>query len=182
MGRVQTDTHHFRADLDTPLPELEASDWIPFRNILARSNAYLMVGHVAVTAIDPTRPASHAKRVIDDLVRNKWGYQGVIVTDDLVMGAVYQHGVCTAVVEALNAGVDLLLVAYDGIQFYRLFDCALTAFSQGGLDRKMLQNSDVRLQSKVLNIRDPRHVGTADQPGASGGSSPQSLKKPKNLQ
>ena len=35
----RTDTHHFRADLDTPLPELEASDWIPFRQVLARSNA-----------------------------------------------------------------------------------------------------------------------------------------------
>lgn len=149
MGRVQTDTHHFRANLDTPLPELETSDWIPFRQVLALSNAYLMVGHVAVTAIDATRPASHAKRVINDVVRTKWGYQGIIVTDDLVMGAVYQHGICTAVVEALNAGVDLLLVAYDGIQFYRAFECALTASAQGGLDRKMLQNSDARLQSKV---------------------------------
>ena len=92
-----------------------------------------MVGHVAVTAIDPTRPASHSKRVIDDLVRKKWGFQGIIVTDDLVMGAIYQHGVCTAVVEALNAGVDLLLVAYDGIQFYRLFDCALSASPKAGL-------------------------------------------------
>jgi beta-N-acetylhexosaminidase len=151
MGRVQTDTHHFRANLDTPLPELEASDWIPFRQILAQSNAYLMVGHVAVTAIDASRPASHAKGVIDDLVRNKWGYRGIIVTDDLVMGAVYQHGVCTAVVEALNAGADLLLVAYDGTQFYRTFECALTASSHGGLDRRMLQKSDARLESKVLN-------------------------------
>ena len=40
------------------------------------------------------------------------------------MGAIYQHDVCTAVVEALNAGVDLLLVAYDGAQFYRVFACA----------------------------------------------------------
>ena len=125
MGRVQADTHHFRASLDTPLPELEASDWIPFREMLTRSNAVLMVGHVAVTAIDSKRPASHAKGVIDGLIRKKWGFQGLIVTDDLVMGAIYQHGVCTAVVEALNAGVDLLLVAYDGMQYYRMFDCAL---------------------------------------------------------
>ena len=99
--------------------------------MLAGSNAYLMVGHVAVTAIDPERPASHSKRVIDDLIRSKWGFQGIIVTDDLVMGAIYQHDVCTAVVEALNAGVDLLLVAYDGVQYYRLFDCALNATSAG---------------------------------------------------
>jgi beta-N-acetylhexosaminidase len=149
MGRVQTDTHHFRASLETSLPELEASDWIPFRQVLTRSSAVLMVGHVAVTAIDPTRPASHAKAVINDLVRDKWGFQGIIVTDDLVMGAIYQHGVCTAVVEALNAGVDLLLVAYDGIQFFRAFDCALSAFSRGTLDVSMLQKSQLRLGSRM---------------------------------
>ena len=149
MGRVEADTHHFRAGLDTSLPELEASDWIPFREVLARSNAVLMVGHVTVTAIDPARPASHAKGVIDGLIRKKWGFEGLIVTDDLVMGAIYQHGVCTAVVEALNAGVDLLLVAYDGMQYYRMFDCALGAFAHGRLDGKMLKSSDLRLKSRA---------------------------------
>ena len=149
MGRVQADTHHFRASLDTSLPELEASDWIPFREVLARSNAVLMVGHVAVTAIDSKRPASHAKGVIDGLIRKKWGFQGLIVTDDLVMGAIYQHGVCTAVVEALNAGVDLLLVAYDGKQYYRMFDCARNAFARGDLDGNMLRDSDARLKSRT---------------------------------
>jgi beta-N-acetylhexosaminidase len=151
MGQVQADTHHFRASLDTPLPELEASDWIPFRQVLARSNAVLMVGHVAVDAIDPARPASHAKGVIDGLIRKKWGFQGLIVTDDLVMGAIYQHGVCTAVVEALNAGVDLLLVAYDGMQYYRMFDCALDAFAHGRLDSAMLQQSGARLKSGAVS-------------------------------
>jgi beta-N-acetylhexosaminidase len=149
MGRVQTDTHHFRASLDTPLSELESSDWLPFREVLARSNAVLMVGHVAVTAIDSTRPASHAKGVIDGLIRSKWGFQGLIVTDDLVMGAIYQHGVCTAVVQALNAGVDLLLVAYDGTQVYRMLDCALGAFARSALDSRMLRDSDARLKSRA---------------------------------
>jgi beta-N-acetylhexosaminidase len=149
MGRVRADTHHFRADLDTPLGELEASDWIPFRQTLAQSNAWLMVGHVAVTAVDSTRAASHSRAVINDLIRGQWGFQGIIVTDDLVMGAIYQHGICSATVEALNAGADLLLVAYDGLQYYRVFDCALAASSRGELDRLSLQESDVRLLSRI---------------------------------
>jgi beta-N-acetylhexosaminidase len=148
LGRVREDTHHFRANLDTPLAELEAADWLPFRQTLAGSNAYLMVGHVAVTALDAERPASHSKRVIDDLIRSKWGFHGIIVTDDLVMGAIYQHNVCTAVVEALNAGVDLLLIAYDGIQYYRLFNCALTASTRGELDEAMLRRSGERLAAR----------------------------------
>ena len=63
------------------------------------------------------------------------------MTDDLVMGAIYQHNVCTAVVEALNAGVDLLLVAFDGAQFYRIFTCASEALVQGKLDPATLREA-----------------------------------------
>ena len=51
-----------------------------------------------------------------------------------------------AVVEALNASVDLLLVAFDGSQFYRLFACASDAFEYGSLDTGMLLDSEVRLK------------------------------------
>ena len=65
------------------------------------------------------------------------------------MGPIYEHGVCTAVVEALNAGVDLLLVAYDGLQFYRMYNCALSASTGGRLDETMLQSGLVRLNAKI---------------------------------
>jgi len=110
-----------------------------------------MIGHVTLTAADPDRPASHSKRVVDGIIRQRWHYQGVIVTDDLVMGAIYQHDVCTAVVEALNAGVDLLLVAYDGAQFYRIFACASAGFERGKLDPAMLRDSEARL-SRALPL------------------------------
>ena len=145
LGRVESDTHHFAAMLDTPLAELEATDWRPFREVLAASNALLMVGHVTLTKADPDRPASHSKAVINGILRQKWNYQGVVVTDDLVMGAVYTH-LCTAVVEALNAGVDLLLVAYDGSQFYRAFDCASEALKKSELDMAALHDSAARLK------------------------------------
>jgi beta-N-acetylhexosaminidase len=147
LGRVRADTHHFNADLDTPVHELEASDWIPFRKVLANSKAQLMIGHVTLTSVDPDRPASHSKRVVDGLIRKKWNYQGVVMTDDLVMGAIYQRNVCTAVVEALNAGVDLLLVAFDGKQFYRIFTCAMAASVEGRLDAAMLIDSGKRLKT-----------------------------------
>lgn len=146
IGRVRTDTHHFSANLDTPVKELEATDWLPFREVLSHSRSALMVGHVTLTAVDPDRAASHSKRVVDGIIRGKWGDQGVVMTDDLVMGAIYQNDVCKAVVEAINAGVDLLLVAYDGAQFYRVFTCALEGSRQGKLDTAMLRASEARLE------------------------------------
>ena len=64
-------------------------------------------------------------------------------------GAIYQHNVCTAVVEALNAGVDLLLVAFDGAQFYRIFACASEALAQGKLDAATLRDSEGRLKGAL---------------------------------
>lgn len=145
IGRVRTDTHHFSANLDASIADLEASDWQPFRHVLAESHAALMVGHVTLTAVDPERAASHSKRVVDGIIRQTWHHQGIVMTDDLVMGAIYQNDVCKAVVEAINAGVDLLLVAYDGAQFYRVFKCALDGSREGRLDTAMLRVSQARL-------------------------------------
>jgi beta-N-acetylhexosaminidase len=161
LGRVAEDTHHFQARLDTPLADLENSDWQPFRTLLASSNAMLMIGHVTLDAVDPERPASHSKRVIQDIIRRQWGFNGLIVTDDLVMGAIYQHGLCTAVVEALNAGVDLLLVAYDGRQFYRAMDCALAAQRRGEIDLSALASSDERLKARDAATKSVDREGRA---------------------
>jgi len=169
IGRVRTDTHHFSANLNTPVKELEATDWLPFRGVLSQSHSALMVGHVTLTAVDPDRAASHSKRVVDGIIRNTWKYQGVVMTDDLVMGAIYQHDVCKSVVEAINAGVDLLLVAYDGAQFYRIFGCALDASRLGKLDKAMLRASAVRLEKdfSIEQARATSHVvGLADHPFA----------------
>lgn len=146
LGRVTADTHHFAAKLATPLAELESSDWRPFREVLAGTQAALMVGHVTLDPIDPARPASHSKAVLDGLIRRTWNYDGVIITDDLVMGAIYGGDLCQAVVEALNGGADLLLVAYDGAQFYRVFACARSAYERGQLDLAALARSAERLR------------------------------------
>ncbi|HWZ37562.1 MAG TPA: glycoside hydrolase family 3 N-terminal domain-containing protein [Bradyrhizobium sp.] len=160
LGRVRRDTHIVSADLDTPIEQLEASDWRPFRDVLAHSKAQLMIGHVSLTAVDPGRPASHSKAVIDGIIRKKWNYHGVIITDDLVMGAVYGRNICTAVVEALNAGVDLLLVAFDSDQFYRIFACASEAAAENRLDSEMLRDSDARLQKNFAKPQ-PSPASTA---------------------
>lgn len=146
LGRIAADTHHFTASLDTPLMELEASDWVPFRRVLSGADAMLMLGHVRLTAADPDRQASLSAKVVN-IIRRDWGYQGVLITDDLVMMPVYRYGLCNAVEEGLNAGVDLMLVSFDGRQFYRAMACALEAKRAGRLDAAKLAVSDARLRA-----------------------------------
>lgn len=176
IGRVHDDTHHFSANLDTPVTELEATDWLPFRQVLSHSRSALMVGHVTLTAVDPDRAASHSKRVVQGIIRDKWSYQGVVMTDDLVMGAIYQNDVCKAVVEAINAGVDLLLVAYDGVQFYRVFACALDGSRLGKLDAAMLRASEARLERGFPGAQ-ARAVSLSRRPLETARTAPRALAK-----
>jgi len=83
------------------------------------------------------------------------------------MGAINNHNVCTAVVESLNASVDLLLVAFDGSQSYRVFTCASDAFSRGGVDMAVLAR-----QLGTAETHSPdrlRHAAVAVQDGSEEG-------------
>ncbi len=127
LGRIRQDTHHFRANLDTPPAELDDSDWLPVQAGPCALKRFFDDWPCRRDGDRSASAASHSRRVVTDLIRGKWGFQEIITTDDLVMGPIDEHGVCKAAVEALNSGVDLLLIAYDGLQFYRIYHCALSA-------------------------------------------------------
>lgn len=153
LAGVGADTHHFRARLDTPPADLAARDWRPFREAAA-SSAAIMLGHVVLPALDPARPASLSPAVVRGLLRDQWGYDGLLITDDLNMGAVYRRGLCKATVDALQAGVDLVLISYDPDQFYPAMHCALAAARDGRLPARA--QSDSRFAAQDLS---PASVG-----------------------
>lgn len=133
LGRVATDTHHFSAALNTPVAQLQARDWVPFRAVAQRSDALIMLSHVVLTEIDSQDPVSFSAKAVSSVIRASWGHDGVLITDDLTMAAAYNRGLCGATVKALNAGVDLLLIAYDYEKYYESMYCAIRAHEQGRL-------------------------------------------------
>jgi beta-N-acetylhexosaminidase len=145
LGRVTADTHIFPAILSASESDLETSDWIPFHEGLRATQSLLMVGHATLSAVDATKPASRSAKVIQEIVRKRWHHDGVLVTDDLTMGAVVVQGLCSSGVDAINAGIDLLLVSYDADQYYEIFDCLLQASQRKQLDNKVLESSQRRL-------------------------------------
>jgi beta-N-acetylhexosaminidase len=145
LGRVSADTHLFRANLPLDESALESSDWIPFRQGLQATQSLLMVGHASLGAVDPDHPASLSHKVVQGIVRDRWQHQGLLVTDDMAMAPVVRHGMCKAGVDAINAGMDLLLVSYDTDQYYTLMHCMLQARRDGRLQDGALRASDQRL-------------------------------------
>lgn len=105
-GRALVDSHE-------ALPRVEASrealaaDLAPFR-ALAGCGAWAMTAHILYDAFDPDLPATLSSRVIREVIRGEIGFDGVLVSDDLAMGAVARRGGDLAR-EALAAGCDLVL-------------------------------------------------------------------------
>lgn len=163
LGRVEVDTHFFAGRLQGSVEELARTDWLPFRETAKLAGA-LMVGHVVVEAIDAEAPASLSKAVVGGLLRGQWGFDGIVITDDLNMGPVYRRGICRATVEALRAGVDLLLIAYDAKPYYQAMACASAALRRGELDPAELAASRRRLDRRPGIPLSPRSAGEAVAP------------------
>lgn len=148
LAGVTEDTHHFAAVLRTPAARLATHDWKPFQEVSKQSDAAIMLGHVILPELDAEHPVSFSRRIVRQVIRGEWGYQGLLVTDDLTMGAAYNRGLCDATVRALGAGVDLLLIAYDHDKYFDAMHCALQAAQRGAPDLLLPERDDARrLQS-----------------------------------
>jgi beta-N-acetylhexosaminidase len=147
LGRVVADTHLQSADLALAPDELAGTDWLPFRALMRRHDIIVMLGHARLTAVDAARPVSFSQPVVRGLLRTDWGYDGLLMTDDFSMGAVTRSadGIGGGSVEALNAGVDLILVSYDPDQFYLVMYALIDAGRAGVLHTDALGQSDRRL-------------------------------------
>jgi beta-N-acetylhexosaminidase len=147
LGRVFEDTHKDRANLKTSVTELTGTDWVPFRMLMRETNAFTMLSHVRLTSIDGDYPVSASPSVIAGLIRDKWKYDGILITDNFTMMGIYRSnsGIDRASIRALNAGVDLILVSWDTDQYYRVVYALMKADEGGELDRNALRQSDRRL-------------------------------------
>lgn len=144
LGRVRTDTHFTPARLALT-PEQLGADWLPFRE--AGSGTAIMVGHVTLPAVDPDHAASHSRPVIAGVLRGQLGHTGLVITDDLNMGAVYGLGIGRVAGESLAAGADLVLVSYDPDQIFRALYGAAQALARGEIDEAMLAASRRRISA-----------------------------------
>jgi len=113
-GDTATDSHLELPRIDHPWARLEAVELLPFLRAAAAKVPMVMTAHVVFAALDATRPATLSPQVVTGLLREKLGYEGVIVSDDLDMKAIASHmGVDAAAVGAIRAGCDVLLLCRD---------------------------------------------------------------------
>lgn len=105
-GRAGVDSHKSLPVIEAPLGELEAADFKPFAQL--RDLPLAMSAHVLIPEIDPERPASLSPAIIGQVIRDQIGFDGLLMCDDLSMGAL--DGLVERSAEAaLSAGIDVAL-------------------------------------------------------------------------
>lgn len=143
-GATAGDTHQGYAYTDKTLDELKQSELIPFENAIQNNAAFIMAAHISAPRVtgDDT-PASLSKTIITDILRGQMGYDGIVVTDAMNMGAVTeQYTSAQAAVKALQAGADLVLMPED---FQEAYQGVLDAVKDGTLTEQRINESVTRI-------------------------------------
>jgi beta-glucosidase-like glycosyl hydrolase len=119
-GRTTVDSHKQLPMVGESLETLRNTDLVPFERAIERGVASVMSAHVAFPALDPTgSPATLSRPILTNLLRNELGFEGLIVTDALIMEGVLGGGESEAVVRAVHAGCDCLLYPSNVVESER---------------------------------------------------------------
>ena len=149
IGKGHADTHLDRVVVDAPLEQLQTEDLLPFQRVLQKypQHHYLvMVSHVLYTAIDAENPASLSWEVQTRLLRNQLGYQGIIITDAMEMGALSKYySFAEMGVKAVQAGVDILLVCHGYDHERTVYESVLQAVRKGTIPEQRIDASVRRI-------------------------------------
>lgn len=113
-GDTMQDSHLELPRVERTLAELEAVELLPFREAAARGIDALMTAHVVFPALDPELPATLSKKIVTGLLREQWGYRGLVVSDDLEMRAIRQyHTLEASAIAAVRAGCNMILICHS---------------------------------------------------------------------
>lgn len=158
IGRAMIDPHLDTSRVEASQQELLATDMAPFRTMVQdvpNDNFMIMVSHLVYPAFEAV-PSSVSRVLLTDVLRQQWGYKGIIITDDMAMGGL--ANVYTAEqmgVLAVQAGVDILL-SCDGnpAMTYTIYNNVLTAAKNGTIP---LERIDASVE-RILTIKAHRNL------------------------
>jgi beta-N-acetylhexosaminidase len=156
IGRTILDSHMEMPSLDIDLSTMTSYDLLPFRDAINHQVAAIMLSHILYTKIDPDWPASLSPRIARDLLRDQMAYQGVLMTDDLDMGAINNHyKIKTVIQQILSAGIDIALIGHKGPNIEQAFEEILASISANGEARSEGRASVariLRLKQKYIKL------------------------------
>ncbi len=148
LGNSPVDTHEALAVIDSSLDFLRQYDLVPFQAAIAAGVATMMTTHTKYLAIDTEYPATMSPAVIQKLLREELGYNGVVCTDCMEMKAVADnYGPGESAVLAALAGVDLILVSHTREYQEMAYAALVEAAKAGRLSEEFIDAAVARIQA-----------------------------------
>lgn len=145
-GATLLDSHHDLPHDERTLQEILSTNLQPFRMAIAEEIEMLMTAHVLYPALDPDFPATLSQRIVTRILRQQLNFHGVVITDDLEMGAIMRHdGAERATVQALQAGADMLLICHQIDLALRAREACLAALDAGELAPTRIEEAQQRI-------------------------------------
>ncbi|MFD1363445.1 beta-N-acetylhexosaminidase [Lentibacillus salinarum] len=145
-GDTSKDSHLKLPKVDKSYGGLSKLEFTPFRKAISKGADVSMVAHILLPKIDENYPASMSKKVITGILREDFDFNGVVITDDLTMGAITnQYNVAEAAVRAVKAGGDLLLVGHNPDLIPIVFDKLKAAVDNGEISEARINESVERI-------------------------------------
>lgn len=142
-GDTAIDSHLDLPQIPHDRSRLESLEWKPFRAAIEAQVSSIMTAHLALPALDADYPATLSSKILTDILRKAWGFDGIIVTDALIMQAITQrYGAVEAPILALEAGADVVLMPVDPTA---AIDGILQAVQTGRLTIERIEASLQRL-------------------------------------
>lgn len=143
-GGTIEDSHEGRAYTDKTLEEMEEKELLPFKEGIKADPDFIMAGHISIPkSLGDNTPASLSEKVLTGLLRDQYGYDGIIITDALNMKAVSGvYSPAEASVKAILAGADMLLMPDD---FRAAYNGVLEAMEEGDLSEERIDASVERI-------------------------------------
>ncbi|MBS5751572.1 glycoside hydrolase family 3 N-terminal domain-containing protein [Veillonella parvula] len=149
IGKTDVDLHADTSIVPVSKETLLSEDTKVFIDLIKQSkpNTYtIMVSHAMYPQIDPDHPASLSKAIITDWLRKDIGYNGVVVTDDMDMGALAKHYTFgDMAVQSILAGSDILLVCHEYEHMQEAYNGLMKAVKDGRISKERLDESVKRI-------------------------------------
>ena len=149
IGKTDVDLHADTSIVPVSKETLLSEDTKVFVDLIKQSkpNTYtIMVSHAMYPQIDPDHPASLSKAIITDWLRRDMGYNGVVVTDDMDMGALAKHYTFgDMAVQSILAGSDILLVCHEYEHMQEAYNGLMKAVKDGRISKERLDESVKRI-------------------------------------
>lgn len=157
IGKGKVDSHIDSSSIDVTKEILMAEDIIPFKAIIDENEPndyFILVSHLKYPALDEEYPASLSSKIMTDLLRNELGYKGIIITDDMEMGAVANHNDFRSIgVKAIKAGADIVLVCHEYQHQQEVYLGLLDAVNSGEISQERIDESVKRIiKVKLLHL------------------------------